>query len=374
MRSTAFVLVPLLLAALWSEAVPHFGTGSGQAAPTPLETLGRYLFFDTRLSGDGSLSCASCHQPEYAFAGSDALSAAYPGSDGFRNTPSLIRVGARGSYFADGRLPASDLETAVRDAITETHFMNLDGRLMQERLKQVPRYVELFQEAFGEATAEGAGAAAEPTFGRTLAAVAAFVKTLDYGRSPYESGTMSEAAVRGEALFRGKAGCTSCHVGPAFSDNRAHVTDVPESEALFAEPLRHATYRAFIKAMGVPNYMTVRRDVGRYTVTKNEADRGAFVTPTLVGARHTPPYMHNGVLETLNDVVDFYDRVGGGVGSPGGNGGARAQDARSPLGLTQAEKQDLVAFLEALSGDMPVVERPELPRYEVIRNWNTTDN
>jgi len=301
MRSMAFIFLPLL-AALWLEPMPP-----PAAEETAIEQLGRYLFFDPRLSGDGSMSCASCHQPGKAFTDGAPLSAAYPGSDGFRNTPSLIRAGARGSYFADGRLPASDLETAVRDAITETHFMNLDGRLLQERLKQVPVYVALFDEAFGSQSAIHPSSRdrsrAEPTFGRTLSAIAAFVRTLDYGPSAYELGVMSAAAVRGERLFRGKAGCAACHAGPAFSDDRAHATSPPASTELFSQPLRHATYRSFIKAMGVPDYMAVREDVGRYSVTKQEADRGAFVTPTLVGAVHTAPYMHNGALATLADVV-----------------------------------------------------------------------
>jgi len=308
--------------------------------------LGRYLFFDPRLSGDGSMSCSTCHSPEFAWTDGEALSEAYPGSDGFRNAKSLLNVSRNASFYWDGRLVGSDVETLVRDGITETHFLNLDGRLLLERMKQVPEYVQMYQDALGS----------EPSFGGTLKAIAAFQNTLTTGDSPYDLGTMSESGERGRQLFEGKAACSSCHSDSDFTDGMAHNTGVPENVAVFEEPLRHATYRAFIKNMGVPGYMQTRRDVGRFIVTKNYDDVGAFITPGLRQVADTGPYMHNGVFSTLQEVVLFYNNRGDG------------------LDLSDTELDDLVAFLESLSGALPEVKIPEPPPYQAMKNWREARN
>lgn len=320
----------------------------GQAPPIAetddLAELGKFLFFDTRLSGDGSISCASCHDPERAWTDGESLSRSYPGSNGFRNTKSVLNTADKPSFYWDGRLDGSDLETMIRDHITETHFMNLDGRLMLERLKQVPFYVEQFQTSLGQ----------EPSFGGTLKAIAAFQRTLVSGPSPFDTGNLSAASSRGQALFEGKAGCAGCHSGPQFTDHLPHRINVPENPALFGEPLRHATYRSFIKFMGVPGYMNIQKDVGRFTVSKEESDLGAFVTPGLRQVAETAPYMHNGIFKTLDEVVAFYAE-------------------RGPS-LTDNEQSDLVSFLRDLSGPTPEVLAPDIPPYEVITDWETSRN
>lgn len=344
--ASAIILLPVLLLSFNSAPSDQ---SRGEALSTDeaaLVDLGRYLFFDPRLSGDGSISCASCHDPAHAWADGEALSSSYSGSDGFRNAKSLLNAYRTKEYYWDGRLIGSDAETLVRDAITETHFMNMDGRLMLERLKQVPEYVLMFDDALG----------AEPSFGGTLRAIAAFQRTLVTGDTPFDTGTLSAAAERGWALFAGKAQCATCHTGYDFSDDLAHKTGVPVNPDLFSEPLRHATYRAFIKAMGVPRYMQVRRDVGRYTVTKNRDDMGSFITPGLRQVADTAPYMHNGIYATLVDVVSFYNERGDG------------------LRLTDAEMMDLVAFLKELSGSLPQIDIPSIPRYQVIDNWREVRN
>jgi len=320
------------------------GIAHGDSA---LIDLGRYLFFDPRLAGDGSMSCSSCHDPARSYTDGLALSKAYPGSDGFRNTKTILNALQQESFYWDGRLSGSDPETQVRDVITETHFMNLDGRLLLERLKQIPDYVRMFSNAFGEG--------AEPSFGGTLKAIAAFEKTLVTGPAPVDTDDLTPKARRGKSLFNGSAGCHSCHSGPNFTDGKAHRTGVPENEALFNDPLRHLTYRSFIKAMGVPNYMNERTDVGRFIVTKINEDRGRFITPSLRQVAKTAPYMHNGVLSTLADVVEFYrSGVSGDI---------------DPVSLTDAEVGDIVAYLEAMSGPEPEVAVPTTPRYQVIDNW-----
>lgn len=327
-------------------------TGPAVKPETAVETLGRYLFFDPRLSGDGSISCASCHDPGKSYTDGLALSTAYPGSDGFRNTKTLLNAARAPSFYWDGRLVGSDPETQVRDSITETHFMNLDGRLMLERLKQIPEYVEMFALAFGDGT--------EPSFGGTLRAIAAFERTLVTGDTPYDTGNLSSSAARGLELFSGKANCSSCHSGDDFTDGLGHQTGVPTHPDIFSDPLRHSTYRSFIKAMGVPGYMFVRSDVGRFTVTKEEKDRGAFVTPSLRQVGETAPYMHNGILATLEDVVEFY------------NAGSGAE--LEPLGLTQSEQSDLVSFLLSLTGSEPDIDIPTVPQYQPIDNWREVRN
>lgn len=231
--------------------------------------------------------------------------------------------------------------------------MQVDGRLFAERLKQVPEYEELFRKAFG----------GEPSFGRTLNAVAAFVRTITSRTVPLdrylkgESGALSASAQEGMRLFQGKAGCIQCHGGALISDQKFHALGVPENPALFAEPLRHITFRRFLKTLGTPNYDNQRTDPGLYAVTKEPGDHGKFRTPSLREVALTSPYMHNGVFASLEDVVEFYDR----------GGGAHPQKSPliRPLALADGEKKALVEFLKTLTGDPVVVERPALPEYKL---------
>jgi len=321
--------------------------------PKPeLAELGKYLFFDPRLSGDGGVSCDTCHDPATGWGDGKALSTGYPGSEYFRNAQTLLNAASYKRNYWDGRMARSDLPTLVRDHLTEAHFMQADGRLISERLKQVPEYVEMFQKAFG----------GEPSFGRTLNAVAAFLKTITSRNAPIDrylkgdAAALSAEARDGLALFEGKAGCTQCHTGALLSDEKFHALGVPENPDLFANPLRHITFRRFFRTLGAPNAQNYREDPGLYGVTKENADWGKFRTPSLREVSRTAPYMHNGSLATLEDVVAFYDRGGG----PHRN--------KSPLlkslGLTAAETRALVEFLKSLAGDPVVIERPELPEYK----------
>lgn len=320
--------------------------------------LGRYLFFETKLSGDGSMSCATCHVPTQGWTDGLTLSEAYPGSKYFRNTRTILNAMYAQSFYWDGRMGGADKASQVRDAITETHFLNMDGRLMLERLKQIPEYVDMFKSAFGDA--------AEPSFGLTLDAIVAFEKTLVSQNVPFDSGNLSRRARSGRALFEGKAGCSRCHSGPYFSDGEAHNLGIPENPDVFGEPTRHMTYRSFIKFLGVPNYMNLRRDVGFFAVSKDNADIGKFVTPTLREVTHTGPYMHNGVLATLEDVIEFYDL--------GGGDDPTKSALMAPLDLSGGEKRALLAFLESLSGDPVLVSAPEPLEYRVIAGWRGVSN
>ncbi len=301
----------------------------------PLAELGRHLFFEPRLSGDGSRSCASCHLPERGFADGLAQSRGYSGSEYFRNTPSLWSVRLKRRLTWDGRLDAGDLPTAVRDMITEAFFMNADARLIQERVRQIPGLMKLWRQAYGKET--------EPYGPQIFTAIAEYLKTLDATNTPLDRYWRGEAIelpapVReGLTLFEGKAGCIRCHSGPLLSDGQAHRLGVPEAPAVTAEPLRSISLLRHHATLGVPNYMQERKDLGAYAVSKEGADRGRFFTPSLRGLGFTAPYMHNGAFARLEEVIDFYDR-GGGAGSE-----------LRPLGLTAKERAALVAFLEALS-------------------------
>ena len=314
--------------------------------------LGKLLFFDPRLSGDGGVSCDSCHDPATGWGDGKALSTGYPGSEYFRNAQTLLNAAYYKRNYWDGRMAGSDLPTLVRDHLTEAHFMQVDGRLVTERLKQVPEYVELFQKAFG----------AEPNFGRTITAVAAFLRTITSRNAPvdrYLGGdqtALSAEPRQGLALFQGKAGCVQCHGGPLFSDEKFHALGVPGNPDVFANPLRHISFRRFFRTLGAPGVENYREDPGLYGVTKEKSEWRKFRTPSLREVSRTAPYMHNGSLATLEDVVAFYNQGGG----PHPNKSALLK----PLGLTMAEQRALVEFLKSLAGDPLVIERPDLPDYK----------
>lgn len=322
--------------------------------PNPKEVeLGKRLFFDARLSGDATISCASCHDPEKAWTDRLALSVGYPTSLYFRNTPTVLNSAYKKFLYWDGRLPGDDLPTVVRDHLSEAHFMQADGRLIIERLRQAPEYEEMFKAVYGE----------EPSYGKILNAVSAYVKSLVSKEVPldrYLAGdetALSASATRGLALFQGKARCIQCHHGSMLTDEKFHRLGVRENPELFKEPLRHITFRRFFKTLGVEGYQTLREDVGLYAITKEPQDRGKFKTPSLREVGRTAPYMHNGTIETLEAVVEFYNQ--------GGGNGPNKDSLLVPLGLSEQEQRDLVAFLEALSGEEIAVEPPALHEYQL---------
>jgi cytochrome c peroxidase len=351
-----------VLAAPPGWAAEDFGPVPPIEVKAAVAELGKRLFFDKRLSGDAAISCASCHVPDKSFADGQALSDAYPGSKGFRNTPTLINSAHKAAWFHDGRL-GTNLNDVTREMLTETYLMNMDMRLMQERLKQDPVYVQMFKDA-------GYG---EPSNGGVRNAIPEYLKTLTSRGAPFDTGQMSESAQRGFELFKGKAGCAQCHAGPRFSDDRPHNVGVPENTEIYVDPLRHITYVTYAKFMGVENYMNIRRDVGAHVRTHKAdgSDIGKFMTPTLRELKHTGPYMHNGVFGTLASVVAFYN--GGGGTDP------NKDPTLEPLGLTTQDQIDLVAFLESLSGEPltgpAFVWEEKFPgEYEAIENWLETRN
>ena len=329
----------------------------GPLPPVPVPTdnpltpekveLGRLLFFDARLSADGSMACVSCHLPDQGWATHTPLSPAYPTTMERRISPTLVNVGYNTALLWDGR--AGKLETQALGPIQNPLHMNQNLDLLIEKLNAIPAYAARFQQVFGTA-------ATPEALGKALAA---FERTLVTRPAPFdrylagEPQAMTESAVRGLALFTGKARCIRCHHGPNFTDGQFHNLGVPDV-ALRTHPLVQAAIRFDAKRMQVPAYAQVQEDLGRYLVTKDEKDKGAFKTPTLRNVAQRDPYMHNGAFQSLEDVLDFYDQGGGAV--------AGKSPLLQPLALTAQEKRDLVAFLQALTGEVPLPPPAAYPR------------
>ena len=321
-------------------------------APATVEELGKLLFFDTRLSGDTSISCSTCHAPENAWTDGIALSAGYQSTLYFRNTPTIVNAGRMPLLDWEGRFAAGDMDSLVRDHLAEAHFMNVDGRLMVERLRQVPVYEQAFQELYGS----------DVSYGKVLNALSAFVSTRNSADHPYldfvngSESALSPEARKGLELFEGKAGCAQCHTGELLSNGEMHALGVPENPEIFSEPLRHITFRRFFRLLGMADYVSLRSDPGLYPLTYDESDRGKFRTPSLLEVSRTAPYMHNGVFATLEDVVRFYNE--------GGGQHDNADPLLKPLELTDDEIESLVAFLSVLGSAEESMDIPELPPYE----------
>jgi cytochrome c peroxidase len=275
--------------------------------------LGRTLFFDVRLSADRSLSCAGCHDSGKAFTDGRRVAVGIHGVAGTRNVPTLVNRGYGTSQFLDGR--AASLEKQALEPIVNPKELGMTIEEVLDRLRRDPGCAGLFQAAFGR----------EPNAEDLARALASYVRTIRSGGSPYDRylngdrDALSAEARRGLTLFRGKANCITCHVGPNLTDERFHNTGVawPDGRLL---------------------------DEGRFAVTGKTEERGAFKTPTLREIARTAPYMHDGSLAALEDVIDYYDR--GGNRNPYLDGELRA------LHLTAAEKVDLAEFLRSLNGDI----------------------
>jgi cytochrome c peroxidase len=309
--------------------------------------LGELLFFDARLSADGSLACVSCHLPDQGWATHTPLSPAYPTNMERRISPTLVNVGYNKVLLWDGR--AGSLEKQALGPIQNPLHMNQNLDLLIDKLNSIPAYAERFQRVFGTAVNPEA-------LGKALAA---FERTLIARNAPFDrylagdQQAMAESAVRGMALFKGKGRCILCHNGPNFTDSQFHNLGVPDVP-LLTHPLVQASIRFDAKRMNVPEYAQVKEDLGRYLVTKEEQDKGAFKTPTLRNVAQRDPYMHNGSFQSLEDIIDFYNEGGGAV--------AGKSPLLQPLALTVQEKRDLVAFLQALTGEVQPLPSAASPR------------
>lgn len=338
--------------------LPSLPPASDPAQAAALVELGQMLYFDSRLSGDGSTSCASCHDPAYGFGDGSELGRGYPGTKHWRNSQTIVNSAfIQGGLHWDGSVPS--LLHQVPGAMGTPFGANINVALAEERLRQVPDYRVRFSSIWNS----------EPNIEHIAEAIAAFEASLVSGDSPYDRylagdlQALSPEATRGMDIFANKGNCASCHNGPLGTDEQFHNTSVPPNPDLFNDPLRHVTYRVAMRGFGLAPevYEQFDRDPGLFAATQNESDLGVFRTPPLRYLTHTAPYMHNGSFYTLEEVVEFYDA--GGTEDAFGT----KSDQIKPLRLTNQEKRDLVAFLESMSGTEIDVARPDLPDYEVTK-------
>ncbi len=289
--------------------------------------LGKLLFFDKRLSRDGSIACGSCHQPHRAFTDGRVLPTGINGQTAKRNVPTLLNLVYGSAYFYDGRATSLE-EQALIPLQSHAEMGNTLDRVVAT-LSAISGYRARFKAAFGDRAI---------TPDRIAKALAAFERVLISGESPYDlfeyggpKGSMSQSALRGLRLFRAKARCTHCHAGFNYTDEDFHNIGVGWDRADFS------TYE---KTGNIDDIKGV--DPGRYAHTKKPQHFGAMKTPTLREIARTAPYMHNGRIKTLKEIVEFYDK--GGIANP------FLDELIAPLDLTDAEKRDLIAFLKALNG------------------------
>ncbi len=274
--------------------------------------LGKLLYYDTRLSGDNTVSCATCHSPQFAYTDGKPVSTGIRGQKGGRSAPTVINRAYSLAQFWDGR--AATLEAQAIGPIANPIEMDQSHESCINKLRGIAGYRQLFAKAFGTE---------EFTIDHVAKAIATFERTVLSGNSPYDrykagnKTAMTPSQIRGMDVYLNKAKCDQCHEGINFTSNAYHNLGVGTDK---------------------PN-----PDEGRFAVTKNPADWGAFKTPTLRDIARSAPYMHDGSLATLEDVVEFYDK--------GGLANKNLDKTMKPLKLTAQEKSDLVAFLKALNGE-----------------------
>lgn len=325
--------------------------------------LGKLLFFDPRLSGDVSLSCATCHDPAIGWQDGAEVCRGYPGTSHWRNCQSIVNSAYYSKLFWAGS--AKSLEAQAPSAARGGVAGNGERDVMEERLRQIPEYNKRFKEVFGSQ---------RPELPDAWKAIAAFERTLVQRDTPFDlymlgdKDALGPAELRGKDLFEGKARCIECHDGALFSNEKYYNLGVPPSEIFEDDPLKQITFRFEQYAKGVSEdlYRRTKIDLGLYYRTKQEHDIAKFRVPTLRYLTFTPPYMHNGVFFTLEEVIDFYDQGGGKDHAKMLTGTATKTPVLRPLGLNDDEKQDLIAFLESLTGEELTMEPPELPRYGVF--------
>lgn len=277
--------------------------------------LGRMLFFDKALSNDYSISCASCHKPEFAFADTVPFSNGINNNLTARNTPSAMNLAGHQPFFYDGR--AQTLAEQALGPITNPAEMGSNLQEVINRINTNKEYLSLFKKFYGS-----------PATPETLGdAIAAFEETLETSNTPFDrelkglKNGMNESAKRGRKIFVGKGKCFDCHFGPDFTHDD-------------------------FKNIGLYNGKELN-DKGRYDFTKNPNDIGKFKVPGLRNVAITAPYMHNGMFKTLEEVIDYYNTPDKFVTNPIN----RDTLLNTPLNLTDKEKQDLVEFLKALTDD-----------------------
>lgn len=303
--------------------------------------LGKKLYFDKRLSADDTVSCATCHDPKKGFTDGERVAVGIKGQKGARNSPTVLNTAFFDTQFWDGR--ALTLEEQAKQPITNPIEMGMPSHdAVVEKISNISEYRTAFKTVFGTDSI---------TIDQIAQAIASFERTLITFNSPFdrfiagEDNAISAYAKRGWELFQGKARCLTCHEFtvsyPFFTDNLFHNIGVAMKDKDFGALARKASSPdADPSALA---HEEASSELGRYLITKEPKDIGAFKTSGLRDIALTAPYMHDGSEPTLESVVEFYNK--GGVPNPNLDGGIR------PLNLSEEEKMDLVEFMKALTSD-----------------------
>ncbi len=310
--------------------------------------LGRQLYFDTRLSKDNTVSCASCHHPDNGYAKDTQFGVGIDKQEGGRNSPTAYNRILSDLQFWDGR--AATLEEQAKGPIQNPIEMGNSHEVCVQTIKDIPGYRMQLEKIFGDTSIDS-----------IAKAIASFERAVVTGPSPFDynevltafkgedeadikenpaawakyseakaalaKNPMSESAIRGRELFFNKANCTACHVGPNLTDEKYHNLGV--------------------------GMMADKPDIGRAEISKDSKDTGAFKTPTIRNVALTGPYMHDGSQKTLAEVVEWYAK--------GGHPNEHLSDKVKKLELTEQDKADLVEFMKACTGDFPKVVTGRLP-------------
>ncbi|HEY6549367.1 MAG TPA: cytochrome c peroxidase [Vicinamibacteria bacterium] len=319
---------------LWEILIPE----DNPVTPEKVE-LGRQLYYDKRLSSDGTIACATCHDPQKGFSDGKKVSEGIAGKKGARNAPTVLNSVFYEFQFWDGR--AGSLEEQAKGPMINPVEMGMASHdAVVKVVRGVPEYTAAFKAVFGR----------EASIDDIVAAIATFERTVVSGNSRFDrfitgdKTAMSAEAQRGWELWNGKARCNTCHpfggATPNFSDNKFHNIGVAAKGRDFGALARQAAAEADPQKLAFHKDFT---ELGRYVTTKQPKDIGAFKTTGLRDIALSAPYMHDGSEATLLDVVKFYDK--GGEPNPYLDGGV------VPLKLTDQEMKDLVAFMEALTGE-----------------------
>jgi len=307
------------------QPLPEMKVPADNALTAEKVALGKQLFFDKRLSKDGSASCETCHLADKGWADGKALSAKVGGAMNTRHSPTLFNVGYQDLWYWDGR--ADTLEKNVQAAWKGQ--IGGDPAAVSAALAKIPEYQVQFQTIFKQ----------DPSEDGIVKALASFIRTLRSGDSPwdkYEKGdkkAVGEEAVRGFELFRNKAGCAACHAPPMYTDNAFHNTGIG-----FDKP---------------------EPDLGRGKISKDEKDNGAFKTPTLRSVTTSAPYFHDGHAATLEEAIDLM--LAGGVLVKDKDKNKNHDAKLKPVKLSAKERTDLIAFVKALEAPAQPFTPPKVP-------------
>lgn len=319
-------------------ALPAFDTAYFSVMQKPDVVLGKMLFFDPLLSGSNQISCSSCHSPQNSWADKLSTSIGHDHQAGKRNTISLLNVGARQSFFWDGR--ATTLEEQVKSPIAAHDEMDMNPGKLPAKLRKFNGYKKLFKDAFGTD---------KVSFDHLARALAAFQRTLSSRQSRFdrflkgEYNVLNDQEINGLHLFRTKARCMNCHNGQYLTDEQFHN-------------------------IGLTYYGRKYEDLGRYYVTKNPDDVGKFRTPSLRDVMNTDPWMHNGLFDNITGLLNIYNS---GMQMNTAKPEVKAADPMAPitdplmkpLKLSKQEIQDVIAFLRAITATEYKMQRPDkLPR------------